>query len=228
MVAAYRDGAPEPARMSDGDEVPFLGAAIRFAPSRAFDPASYASGGAGMIGTADDVLRLLEAVRRGGAPILKPDTVALMTAAHVKQAEALEPGWGFGYGWATLVDPRDAATPQSKGTLRWGGVYGHRWFVDPARALSVVALTNTAIEGMAGAFTNELTTLSRLSAAACARHAAISLWRGEEVDRSSPRPFRPRARADTKSRSGARGGPADRDAWVRPPLSRIRRGKSTI
>jgi len=156
LVAAYRDGAPEPLRMSDGDAVPFLGASIRFAPSRAFDPMSYPSGGAGMIGTADDVLRLLEAIRRGGAPILRPETVGRMTAAHVRQAEALEPGWGFGYGWAVLVDPKAAGTPQSKGTLRWGGVYGHRWFVDPARALSVVALTNTAIEGMAGAFVAEL------------------------------------------------------------------------
>ena len=109
-----------------------------------------------MNGTAHDVLRFLEAIRRGGAPILKPETVARMAAAHVQRAETLEPGWGFGYGWAVLDDPQAAATPQSKGTLRWGGVYGHRWFVDPAQALSVVALTNTAIEGMAGAFVAQL------------------------------------------------------------------------
>ena len=156
LAAAYRDGAPEPPRMSDGDEVPFLDGSIRFAPSRAFDPTSYASGGAGMNGTADDVLRLLEAIRRGGAPILKPETVARMTAAQVEKIESQEPGWGFGYGWAVLVDPDASGTPQSKGTLRWGGVYGHSWFVDPARRLSVVALTNTAIEGMAGAFATHL------------------------------------------------------------------------
>lgn len=156
LVAAYRDGAPEPPRLNDGDEVPFLDGSIRFAPSRAFDPTSYASGGAGMNGTAHDVLRLLEAIRRGGAPILKPETVARMTAVQVDKIEALEPGWGFGYGWATLFDPDASATPQSKGTLRWGGVYGHSWFVDPAQSLSVVALTNTAIEGMAGAFVTQL------------------------------------------------------------------------
>ncbi|MDU3928901.1 MAG: serine hydrolase, partial [Enterobacter asburiae] len=32
----------------------------------------------------------------------------------------------------------------------WGGVYGHSWFYDPQAALSVVALTNTAFEGMSG------------------------------------------------------------------------------
>ena len=62
------------------------------------------------------------------------------------------PGWGFGYGWAVLIDPAAAQSPQSPGTLQWGGAYGHSWFVDPVRRLSVVALTNTALEGMAGAF----------------------------------------------------------------------------
>ena len=110
--------------MSDGDEVPFLGAAIRFAPSRAFDPTSYASGGAGMNGTAHDVLRLLEAIRSGGAPILKPQTVARMTVAQFDKPSRWSRAGASVTGWAVLVDPQAAATPQSKGSLRWGGVYG--------------------------------------------------------------------------------------------------------
>jgi len=55
-----------------------------------------------------------------------------------------------------LVDPVAAATPQSAGTLTWGGVYGHTWFVDAARGLSVVALTNTSLEGLFGRFPVEL------------------------------------------------------------------------
>ena len=39
----------------------------------------------------------------------------------------------------------------------WGGVYGHSWFVDPARKLSVLVMTNTAIEGMTGTFTQDVT-----------------------------------------------------------------------
>jgi CubicO group peptidase (beta-lactamase class C family) len=158
LVAPYRDGAPEPIRMDDDAcAVRFGDALILFAPRRALDPTSYPSGGAGMVGTAPDVLKLLEAIRGGGAPILEPETVARMTADQVgTQAETQGPGWGFGYGWATLVDPVAAATPQSKGTFQWGGVYGHNWFVDPAKALSVVALTNTAVEGMAGAFVAQL------------------------------------------------------------------------
>ena len=57
------------------------------------------------------------------------------------------PGTGFGFGGAVIVDPAAAQTPQSPGTWRWGGVYGHSWFVDPARKLTVVALTNTSVKG---------------------------------------------------------------------------------
>lgn len=35
-------------------------------------------------------------------------------------------------------------------------VHGSRWFVDPARKLTAIALTNTSFEGMAGAFPIDL------------------------------------------------------------------------
>ena len=69
------------------------------------------------------------------------------------------PGVGFSLGWAILTDPAAAAAatgvpnPRSAGTWSWGGVYGGSWFVDPGKRMSVVILTNTAIEGMAGAIT---------------------------------------------------------------------------
>jgi hypothetical protein len=40
------------------------------------------------------------------------------------------PGWGFGYGWAVLDDSVVAKTPRAKGTIQWGGAYGHNCFVD--------------------------------------------------------------------------------------------------
>jgi CubicO group peptidase (beta-lactamase class C family) len=71
-------------------------------------------------------------------------------------AMAYWPGCGFGLGFTVLKDPVAAASPESVGTWRMGGTYGHAWFVDPARKLSVVALTNTALEGMSGAFVTQL------------------------------------------------------------------------
>lgn len=157
LAVAYADGRPEPTPIADGETVAFQGAAVRFAPSRIFDARSFASAGAGMAGTAQDVLRFLDTVRGGAAPLLKAETVAAMMKAQIGPEAATQgPGWGFGYGWAVLIDPKAAGTPQSAGTLQWGGVYGHSWFVDPAAKLTVVALTNTAFEGMSGRFTVEL------------------------------------------------------------------------
>jgi CubicO group peptidase (beta-lactamase class C family) len=99
-----------------------------------------------MAGTAPDVLTFLEAIRKGGSPILKPETVRQMMADQVgPQAQTQGSGWGFGFGWAVLADPRLTGTPQAKGTIQWGGAYGHSWFVDPASGLTVVALTNTPL-----------------------------------------------------------------------------------
>lgn len=157
LVRAYADGNTEPRLMTDGIAVPLMGLDAIFAPSRILDPASYPSGGVGMAGTAGDVLRFLEVIRTGGAPILKPETVQAMVQDQVgPQAETQGPGWGFGYGWAVLTDPTPTGTPQAAGTLQWGGAYGHSWFIDRENDLTVIALTNTAFEGMAGQFVTDI------------------------------------------------------------------------
>jgi CubicO group peptidase (beta-lactamase class C family) len=157
LATPYVNAQPEPTRMTENQDVGAGGTAVRFSPSRATDPTAFPSGGAGMVGTAGDVLTFLEALRTGGAPILEPATVATMMKDQVGvQAATQGPGWGFGYGWAVLDDPAAARTPQGAGTIQWGGVYGHSWFVDPKNRLTVVALTNTAFEGMNGAFTVQL------------------------------------------------------------------------
>jgi CubicO group peptidase (beta-lactamase class C family) len=125
---------------------------ISFAPDRMFDPGSFPSAGAGMSGTAGDFMRFLEAMRTGGAPVLARSTVELMRTNAIGDIPIMLPGRGFGLGWAVLKDPAAGATPQSVGTWTWGGVYGNAWFVDPAKDLSVVIITNTAIAGMTGTF----------------------------------------------------------------------------
>jgi CubicO group peptidase (beta-lactamase class C family) len=152
LATAYGDGSPEPVRMGEHHLVPFGPGAISFAPDRMFDPGSFPSAGAGMSGTAGDFMRFLEAMRTGGAPVLKQGTVDLMATNAIGDIPIMLPGRGFGLGWAVLKDPAAAATPQTPGSWTWGGVYGNAWFVDPAQELSVVIVTNTAIAGMTGAF----------------------------------------------------------------------------
>ncbi|SHO64409.1 CubicO group peptidase, beta-lactamase class C family [Pseudoxanthobacter soli DSM 19599] len=156
LAVAYADdpagGAPVP--MGAHHTVQGAAGTIFYAPSRAFDPTSFASGGAGMIGTAGDILAFLEALRTGGGAILTPGSAALFGTPAIGRDEIdpEKPGWTFGVGAAVLIDPAPTATPQPAGTFAWGGAYGHSWFVDPVNGVTVVALTNTAIAGMAGAF----------------------------------------------------------------------------
>jgi CubicO group peptidase (beta-lactamase class C family) len=152
LVTHYADGKPEPRRMTDDDRVPFLQTSVSFSPVRLMDPRAFPSGGAGVAGTAGDVLRFLESLRAGG--LLQDQTrSAMFKVQALTGGQAEGPGWEFGYGGAVLVQPEAAGTPQAPGTLQWNGAYGHKWFVDPKNELSVVALTNTAFEGMIGRYT---------------------------------------------------------------------------
>src|SRR5262249_45833844 len=64
--------------------------------------------------------------------------------------------WGFGFGVSVLRDPAAAQSTLSRGAVRWGGAYGHSWFIDPATETSAVLLTNTAFEGMNGRLRDEV------------------------------------------------------------------------
>ncbi|MEL5566766.1 serine hydrolase [Serratia ureilytica] len=159
LAAAYADHPGEPRRLRQPDHLPFIdgSAGFHLSPARALDPLAYASGGAGMVGSAEDFLRLLEALRQGGTPVLPADWVTAFTSNQIGDLPMpFWPGRGFGLGITVLKDPIAAQTPESVGTWRMGGTYGHSWFVDPVRQLSVVAFTNTALEGMSGAFVGEI------------------------------------------------------------------------
>jgi CubicO group peptidase (beta-lactamase class C family) len=158
LAVPYVNDQPEPVLMSDPAVVTLLpGTNIRYSPSRALNPYAFPSGGCGMVGTAEDFMRFLEALRKGGAPILERRSVQTMMSHQIGELTSLlGPGTGFGIGSALILDPKTAQTPQSPGTLTWGGVYGHNWFVDPQRRVSVALLTNTALEGMNGTLPMQL------------------------------------------------------------------------
>ncbi|AGC48716.1 beta-lactamase [Myxococcus stipitatus DSM 14675] len=157
LAVPYSDGKPAPVRMGQAHGVPFGEGVVQFAPDRVLNPSAFPSGGAGMVGTADDFARFLEALRQGGAPVLKKSTAQqLGVVQRGPEAQTQGPGWGWGLLSAVLVDPAPTHSPQSAGTWQWGGAYGHNWFVDAKKNLTVVAMTNTAFEGMNGPFTFEV------------------------------------------------------------------------
>lgn len=147
----YSDGTAL-VRMEETTEVPlpaYLGSAVRFDPSRIGRTNAFPSGGAGMAGTAHDMMRLLEAYRHGDFL----SSASRQDARQVRigeEAMAQGPGWGFSWMGAVLVDTTAANSTLSPGTVSWGGVYGHWWCVDYQRGRIAVLLTNAAYEGMIG------------------------------------------------------------------------------
>lgn len=152
LVAQYVDDFPTPSRMRDHQVTPFGEGAVHFVPDRALTPGTFQSAGAGLFGTASDYARFLEAVRTRDNTILSTESAeaVLTNGTNDLLVAPLGPGWGFGIGGAVLVDPAAAGSPQSAGTWHWSGGYGHHCFVDPARQLTMILMTNTSFAGMVG------------------------------------------------------------------------------
>ena len=157
LATPYANAEPEPVPMAEGQVVVDKdGNRTVFFPSRTFNPKAYQSGGAGMAGTADDVLTFLEALRRGGAPILRPETAASGLANQIGTLTRDDPGQGFGFFGGVIVDAAASGTAHNAGAVHWGGIYGHNWFIDPVERLTVVSLSNTAPEGCNGPYRDEI------------------------------------------------------------------------
>ncbi len=155
LAVPYADGTP-PTRMGDIERVKDGDGFVTFWTGRAFDRTAFPSGGAGMIGTAEDFLAFLEAMRKGGAPILSPASRPLLTEAHTVDLDPAPSGQGYSHGWSIYRDPTVQKLPCQPGTWAWGGIYGHQWYVDPATGLTIVIFTNTALEGCIGAFPKDI------------------------------------------------------------------------
>lgn len=160
LATPYYDAKPEPLPMADPQEVPSLdgNGSSTFSPGRIFNEKAFQSGGAGAVGTAPDLLRFFEALRQGGGGILKPETVAM---GFTNQIGALprrprDEGQRFGFFGAIVSDPAAARSPVAPGTVRWGGSYGHEWFIDRHNGLTVIGFTNTAFEGCNGQYTFDI------------------------------------------------------------------------
>lgn len=157
LAVPYGDTETVPVRMTD----PWVASGdddwtLAFSPGRIFNPKAFQSGGAGAVGTADDMMKFFEALRLGGAGVLKPETVEAGMTNRIGTIEREEPGMKFGYFGAVVEAPALVAAPQSKGTVRWGGVYGHNWFIDPVEGLTVISMTNNALEGCTGQYPDRI------------------------------------------------------------------------
>jgi CubicO group peptidase (beta-lactamase class C family) len=100
------------------------------------------AGGAGLLSTARDYARFLEAMRRGGTldgvRILSPLSVKLMSTNQVGTLHSTN-GLGFGLGFET-VDRFGANGMSQEGAFGWGGAYGSVYRVDPEARLTMALM----------------------------------------------------------------------------------------
>jgi CubicO group peptidase (beta-lactamase class C family) len=128
-------------------------------PARSAPPRSF-SGGGGIYSTAPDYLTLTRMLLRGGSldgvRILRPETVALMGQNQIGKIEVgvmkttaptlsnnvdFFPGmsrkWGFGH----MINMQRVADGRSAGSLTWGGLLNTYYWIDPARRIAAVFMT---------------------------------------------------------------------------------------
>ena len=118
------------------------------------------AGGAGLYSTAADYLTLLRMLLHGGsfagARILREETVAEMARNHIGDLEAgilktttparsndvdLFPGSALRWGLGPMINMAAGPHGRSAGTLTWGGVFNSYFWLDPARQIAGVMMT---------------------------------------------------------------------------------------
>jgi CubicO group peptidase (beta-lactamase class C family) len=105
----------------------------------------FESGGGGLVSTMDDYARFVRMLylggSLGGARIIGRKTLEWMTSDHlgpnvrIGTPSLLQPGHGFGLGFAVRRDAGMAPTPGTPGEFFWGGVAGTYFWVAPTEDL---------------------------------------------------------------------------------------------
>ena len=112
-------------------------------------PAKFESGGGGLVSTIRDYARFLEMLAAGGTRdgqrLLARKTIDLMRSDHLGPnvrhgSELLQPGHGFGLGFAVRTEPGMSVMPGSVGLFFWGGIAGTTFWIDPAEELYAMML----------------------------------------------------------------------------------------
>lgn len=122
-------------------------------------PPAFEAGGGGLISTADDYLKFARMMLGGGevdgVRLVKPETIALMTANRLTEAQREIPfmgipfwgGMGFGLGVSVITDPEKQAWmgAGSEGGFGWPGAFGTWWQADPVEEMVMIYLIQNSM-----------------------------------------------------------------------------------
>ncbi len=141
LAALYIGDLQEPLRsgLRRADDLPYEGAYLQ--------PAAFLGGGGGLVTSLGDFAALVQALLRGGSPLLRPETMALVTRNQLPPGmwtqfpgQSAQVGRGHSFAGAVAVQPSpDLALVQ--GQVGWGGLAGTKWLFAPDADLAVVLMT---------------------------------------------------------------------------------------
>jgi CubicO group peptidase (beta-lactamase class C family) len=106
-------------------------------------PPAFPNGADGLISTVDDLAAFGTMLLEGGRspserPVLRTETVKVMTTSRMTIDEENGVGWGLGLGVLT----RDARDGRHAGSYGWNGGLGTSWWNDPVTRTTGILLTN--------------------------------------------------------------------------------------
>ena len=113
-------------------------------PRPFLDPATFFSGGGGMVSTTMDYMRFCQMLLNGGeldgVRILSPTTVDMMRTNHLpRDIGEYAPGLGFGLDFSVVLDAVTAGSG-SVGEFSWGGAARIWFWIDPVQDLVFVGM----------------------------------------------------------------------------------------
>ncbi len=135
------------------------------------------SGGGGLFSTAPDYLAFVAMLLRGGAPLLRPDTVAMMGRNQIGPLDVgrlmtvlppmsndaeFFPGMVKGWGYGFVINSQPGHAGRAANSLAWAGLANCYYWIDPARGVAgvlmaqVLPFADPAILRLLDAFEAEL------------------------------------------------------------------------
>ena len=122
-----------------------------------YEDVAFYSGGGGLVSTAMDYMKFMEALQNGGSlngnRIISPKILKYMTKDHLSGSlekkggsgenptnEMNNNGSGFGLGFGLVTNSVNKSVIGSDGTYSWGGAAGTVFWIDPVEKISVVSM----------------------------------------------------------------------------------------
>jgi CubicO group peptidase (beta-lactamase class C family) len=126
--------------LNRADRLPYEGAYLR--------PVPRLGGGGGLVSTLGDYVKLVRALSLGGAPLLAPDTMRLVTENQLPAGmwigfpnAPVQTGRGHSFAASVRVQPSADDPSSLPGEVQWGGLAGTKWFFSPGEQLAAVLMT---------------------------------------------------------------------------------------